>query len=108
MSFDAAITFSLVHLSNALSLTEALSGMLMEVKAVQSSNAHQPILVTESGITRDLSDLQLEKVWFGIDDKELGRTTLDKDVHFPSTPLPNVVTECGKMMDSNLEHCQKQ
>ena len=80
----------------------------MEVKAVQEPNAHQSILLTESGITRDLTDLQRSKVKLGIDDKELGRTTLDKDVQVASTPLPNVVTEFGKTMDSNLEHCQKQ
>ena len=102
MSFDAAIASSLVHSPNAVSSTVALSGMLMEVKAVQSTNAIQSILLTESGITRDLRDLQSQKVWPGIDDKELGRTTFDKDVQPPSTPKPNVVTEFGMTMDSNL------
>ena len=58
----------------------------MEVKEVHWPNAHTSILLTESGMTRDLSDLQLYKVYEGIDDKELGKTTFAKNVQLSNTP----------------------
>ena len=79
--------------------------MFTEVKEVQLLNAQHSILLTESEMTRDLSDLQLLKVYCRIDDKELGRTTFAKDEQLENTPAssPNVGTEFGMTMDSNPE-----
>ena len=84
----------------------------MNVKAVQLQNAFQSksILLTESGITRDLRDLQPQKVRSGIDDTEADRRTFDKDVpslHTPQLASTNIVTEFRMTMEVNEEQCPK-
>ena len=59
MIFDAAIASSFLQPLNASASTVALSGMLMEVKAVQPLNAKYSKLVMQSGMTIVLRDLQL-------------------------------------------------